>query len=368
MGIQQVESRTSVPEPRKIRLGVRKEGTAFPKNVEYFVLKDAPEVEAVYGKDPKELDIIFLSDDLDESIPTWLKWWSGGVKGKDGNVIGGKLVCKGNGPGADGKPGIAEWWAKREPGQPVPTRECLGDKCPDWNDTKGNRQCKPSMQVFFLLPLVTLHDFYEIDTTSWKTIHSFHDRLRYIKQVNNGKVKLLPFKIVREEEPTEYTDPRTGERKKGTQWVMKLKSNEEFMVKHADRVKEIVAKTSLLEKSLTLPTPQQAALMPMEDNFPVLDAEASSGERVLTAQDLLLDADINQAFSDLEAVTQKKFEEKARLISIRKLENKPNVKEAVISSIQDVIRKELAKNSSAGSVAQGAQGQPPIEIDADGII
>ncbi len=368
MGIQQVDNRTSVPEPRKIRLGVRKEGTAYPKNVEYFVLKDVPEVEAVYGKDPKELDIIFLSDDLDASIPTWLKWWGGGVKGKDGNIIGGKLMCKGNGPSPEGAPGVAEWWAKREPGTPIPARECFGDKCPDWNDAKGNRQCKPSMQVFFILPLVTMHDFYEIDTTSWKTIHSFHDRLRYIKQVNNGRIRLLPFKIVREEEATEYTDPRTGERKKGTQWVMKLKSNEEFMVKHADRVKEIVAKATMLEKSLSLPTPQQAALMPMEDNFPVLEAEALTENRVATAQDLLQDADILQAFADLEAVTQKKFDEKARLISIRKLESKPNVKLAVVESITTAIRKALSDKAPPAAAVEQFVPQTPLQPDADGII
>jgi hypothetical protein len=156
MGIQMVNERSRPPILGKIRLGIKKEsqkGSMFPSEVEYFVLKDAPEVAKVYGPEPKELDVMFLSDELDDAIPTWLRWYSGGGLNKDGEFMGGSCQCIGNGPDKYGNPGQADYRAKRDPiTLIVPKRECLGPKCPDWFGRDGKQQCRQGMNVLAVLP------------------------------------------------------------------------------------------------------------------------------------------------------------------------------------------------------------------------
>jgi len=352
MGIQQIERSDRLPILGKIRLGVRKEaksGAQYPVTVEHFVLHDAPGVSAIYGDDPKELDIIFVSDDFDVSIPTWLKWYSAGIRKSDGSVVGGKLNCYGNGA-LDGVPGVAHHYAKKDPKtKVVPTRPCLQEKCPDWRDAKGNQQCKPTMKVVCLLPRVSWYGAYVIDTTSIISMESFHAQLRHVRALNNGVIKFTPFKIVREETAVTFQDP-TGAQQTSRQFIMHLRPNEGFIEKHGKSVQE---KLGVFRASnLVLTSQDKAALLeaPMEDCFPVDDMAAEAAPASITPQDLLMDPEVSALFDEAASLTGKTWSEKQKLLAIRRRESEPDMKAAVVSELAKIIG--AAKEKAAASAVQ----------------
>lgn len=348
MPIQTIHNAQPVPIIGKIRLGIRKQsasGSDYPSTVEHFVLTDAPDVEKVYGPDPKELDIMFPSDDLEAIVPTWLKWYAGGVRGKDGSMIGGRLQCYGDGPDAEGKPGTAHYLLKRDPiTRVVPTRPCAGALCPDYKSASGVQQCKQSMRVFCMLPLVSWYGVYQIDTTSWNSIHSFATQIRWVKDLNNGVVRMIPFKIVREEKTTNYLDPKTGKEKSGRQYIMMLKPNEVFLEKHGDNMKQKVALAFQASQRYLLPSREETLEAPMEDHFPATEVEVLPAiTAVATAETLVEDADISAAFDSLEKATGKAYAKKARIIAIRKKEGAADLKQAVLDQINQMMKEHEQK-------------------------
>ena len=81
-----------LPRIGLIRLGIKKKnakGMEYPAAVDYFVVPD--EVKKVYGEQPRELDIIFPLDEVDDIFPQFYKRY-GHSKG---------LVCKGDGETAN---------------------------------------------------------------------------------------------------------------------------------------------------------------------------------------------------------------------------------------------------------------------------
>jgi hypothetical protein len=188
-------------------------------NVDHFVLDDAPQVMKVYGDKPKSLDVVFRSDNLEAVAPTWLKWHDRGTEDCTG-----KVKCRGNGPDDKGNPGVAKYYAKQdlETGL-VPTRPCLGEKCPDWVDAREVPQCSPVMDVYVMLPKVTFAGVFKISMTSQLSIKLFHDELERIRQLNQGRIALIPFKLVREELQVRYLHVNRA----FTHWITVIKPNED---------------------------------------------------------------------------------------------------------------------------------------------
>lgn len=341
MGIQEIDHSNRLPILGKIRLGERKEskaGSSYPVTVEHFVLHDAPGVAEVYGPDPKELDIIFVSDDFDVSIPTWLKWYTGGVKRPDGSVVGGRLNCVGNGV-YNGEAGIAQHYAKRNPlTKEVPTRPCLQEKCPDWRDAKGTQQCKQTMKVVCILPRVSWYGAFTIDTTSIISIKSFHAQLKHIRALNNGVIKFVPLKIVREETAVSYQDV-TGKVSTSRQFIMHLRPNEGFMDKFGKSAQEKLNVFRASNLVLTAQDTQALLEAPMEDCFPVEASAPQAPEEtpVMKARALLEDPDIVALFEQASTVTGAQWTEKQKLLSIRKKEQEPDMKASVIAELNKVI-------------------------------
>ena len=90
MPIRGVTEHPNIPRLGKIRLGVKDEDRGFPKNVDHFVVPE--EVAKALGEDePKELHIIFLSDDLDRIASQYYRAYNGSSG----------LICKGDGYNAD---------------------------------------------------------------------------------------------------------------------------------------------------------------------------------------------------------------------------------------------------------------------------
>lgn len=380
MAIQSIQERNQPPVIGTIRLGVRKEtdrGTEYPSNTDYFVLHDAPQIIDVYGATPRELDILFPSDDLEATVPTWLKWYGAGIRGKDGKVVGGKLKCMGNGPDASGAPGQAKHIEKSDPATGVvPSRQCLGEKCPDWNDSKGNRQCKPSMTVYVMLPRVSPFGVFAIHTTSWNSIKSFYDQLQWVKNLNQGKIALIPFKLVKTEKKVKFFDQKKGAESEKIQWIMTLKPNE--------NKEEIAALAETLgrlhQARLTWSAPSQDLLLGagQEDGYTAIDADAveaqaHTAQKLVTAESVSQDPDVVAAFIRMEAALGRTLSAKDRLILVRKKEKEADIKTAVIVAIENAIVSAPARgNQSLQPVSAPSQVQDraavPVHPEADGII
>ena len=373
MGIQTITARTQPPVIGTIRLGIRKEtdrGMEYPSNTNYFVLHDAPQVMEVYGKEPQELDILFPADDLEASVPTWLKWYGAGMKGKDGKVVGGKLKCIGNGPGADGLPGQAKWFDKTDQATGVvPARACLGEQCPDWNDGKGNRQCKPSMTVYVMLPKVSPFGVFAIHTTSWNSIRSFYDQLQWIKNLNNGKIALIPFKLVKTEKKVKFFDQKKGGESEKIQWIMTLKPNENKAEIAA--LAETLGRLHQAKLTWAAPAPELLA-GGVEDSYIALDAESvetqvHTEQKRATAEQIAQDLEVIGAFSRMEAALGRALTPKDRLILVRKKEGEANVKEAVLAAIENAITSAKPKTGATPGQVQ-TMAAVPSHPEADGIL
>jgi len=369
MAIQTITERKQPPVIGTIRLGIKKQsnsGSEYPSNVDYFVLHDAPQVIEVYGKEPKELDIVFPSDDLEQSAPAALKWYGAGVKGKDGKTIGGKPKCIGNGPDSAGNPGIAKFYAKADPATGVvPHRPCLGEKCPDWNDSKGNRQCKPAMTAYVMLPKVSPFGVFAIHTTSWNSIRSFYDQLNWIKQLNGDRIALIPFKLVKLEKKVTYYDHKLQREESKAQWIMQLKPNE-----NKEELLALRGTLDALAKArLSWSAPSVEALPPgLEDHYQVVDEvvadqQAASALSKMTAEAVSQDPEVVAAFVRMEQAMDCKLSPKDRLMLVRKKESKPNVKEAVLAGVEVAIAAAQAKKTPQTQPQPVAATVPPQAED-----
>lgn len=356
MPIHELTENLGVPIKGTIRLGVRKEtarGTEYPDTTEYFVLTDAPDVEAYYGKEPTSLDICFPGDNLDAVLSTWYKYWSPSIK--EGNTVKrGDLVCKGTGPfknkEGNSVPGEATWYdRKRLPSSGIAAglrpggqlqRECWGKGCPDATDNKGNVKCKQTMQVFCILPLVSLGDIYVISTSSWESMRSFHRLLRWHHQAfGSAFVSQNPYRIYREARKIPFTD-KQGNFKESKQYIMFLQglNRESFELEHKDRLS--VLKAQISRGSMTrYITPETVPELPMDELYPCIEAgkQGSASDLIPTSESLMNDPDVVEAFRILEEVTGEKLNDHKRLIGIRQREGSPDQKAAVIKAINDKI-------------------------------
>lgn len=167
-----------MPRLGKIRLGIKavspKTGKEYPKEVDYFVVP--PEVEKVYGPQPKELDIMFPVEDPSVIAPQAYEYY-GSAKG---------LKCTGDGEYAielNETTGVME------------RRECPCDKL--------DKGCTKRMHLRVVLPKVNIGGIYQIDTSSWNSIVDINSGIQYIKcataspQFPEGRLAWIPLKLLR---------------------------------------------------------------------------------------------------------------------------------------------------------------------------
>jgi len=335
MAIQEVEDRVGMPVLGKIRLGIKKQaksGNEYPVSVPHFVLRDAPDVAKQYGETPTELDVIFLSDNEEEVIPYYYKLFAGGSKDKAGNTVGGKLMCKGDGREAD------HFAARDAISRVVPKRECKVKDCVDWG-----RGCKQMMNVMVWIPTASMGGVYQIDTSSWSSIHSFVKQIKFIKKALNGRLTGVPFRIVREAMKTTFVDPKTGKEKSGTQYIMLLKDNPNFWERCGDQVKDRISHlVSGGDKILGLDTMKIAP--PIEEGYPALEDQAQlessvSEARVQASTNVLEDKKILALFEKLTSLKGVTNTPKIRLLTARKFEGQADQEAALTSYLEAEIGK-----------------------------
>ena len=183
----------------KIHLGIKVEGekSSYPKATDYFVCPK--EVQAVHGEKPQELKIAFPTEDPDQWASVFYRAYSS-YRG---------LVCKGTGEYAtrlvdldkvvDSKTGELpldkhpKYW-------PVAHRDtkrtkyfeiiCPPDTCQEY----GRKQCRPIMNLQFLLIDVPGVGVWQIDTSSWNSIHNVLDNIRLIKMLA-GRLSMIPLTL-----------------------------------------------------------------------------------------------------------------------------------------------------------------------------
>lgn len=368
--IKKFEDNIRLPVIGKIRLGVRKlsqSGHEYPSETEYFVLDDAPDVAKIYGDKPTSLEVLFPVDDLNLVMPNYYKWYSGGVKGKDGQVIGGKLNCYGTGE-------IAYHLAKRDPiTRIVPERECLAEKCPDWKGASGKQQCKAAMSLFVLLPRVSLLGLYQIDTTSVIAIQNFVNQMVTIQKAW-GTFRKNHYIIYRNPTVTNHIDDK-GKEIKSTHYILSIKPDENFADVYGAALQQRVNK--LLTGNIQLPSEQVLIESRMEDNYKTesIEAPAAQIDPVDAIKSIANDLDLMPLFEKLVTLKGKKNDEKIRILTARKFEKDKDIRQSLYSYLVSEIKKE--EDKSAAKAATGAVDTPPAPtsppppqatLTADGLI
>lgn len=226
MPIKGLTNELRMPRAGKIHLGVKSitdKGQEYPTPTDYFVCP--PEVIEAIGTDkPKELTIMFPTEEPEQFAPTYLKFFSR-TRG---------LVCKGDGETADrtvnmrailGPDGAMPNMPDTPEAWPVVDRdarpedigrhtiECRGDQCPDY----GKRGCGRMMMLQFLMPDVPGLGIYQIDTGSRNGILNIYGGIELVRAIV-GRVSMIPLKL--RIGPIETVSPETG--RKQTNYVMSL--------------------------------------------------------------------------------------------------------------------------------------------------
>jgi len=230
-----------------IRLGILVDNATgrgqHPVQTDYFVLKDAPDIQAFYDEQGvekvRELDVLLPFPDVERNFDAWYQVWAGGV-----------LVCQGDGefvqyatplrvevkkrkkgeqtvetthvhgaPGetlvANGEAQVAFEWNghKFAPGDPV---ECPGESHDLYPHCAA---CKLSalLKVMMADPALFRMGYYQISTGSKRNYDTIMGTLELFPA---DRVNAIPFKLRLVEEQITYTE--NGQRKKGTKWFLQL--------------------------------------------------------------------------------------------------------------------------------------------------
>jgi hypothetical protein len=344
----------------KIRLGEKKisqGGKEYPVETPHFVLTDAPDVARVYGDAPTSIDCFFISDDPNEVMPYWYKWYAGGAKDKDGKMVGGRLQCYGNGE-------VAHHMAKRDPvTRVVPTRTCLAEKCTDWI-VNGKQQCRPSMSVYVLVPLASLFGVYQIDTNSVSAINNFISIVGSIK-AQWGVLKNIPFRIYREPTNIQFVD-KDGKSQSRVHYVLNIVPNKEgFLAKHGDLMRNTLLE---LSSGAAMAVPTQKLLEESTNDIIVEEVGAKPPGIEAIAED----PELAPLFVKLTALKGKANSPKTRQLTARQFEKATDIKGALMNYLNTQIADAEAKAKAAATVEHKASPPPPAapmpQGNADGLI
>ena len=195
MPIHGLTTQRRLPRLGKIRTGtkvVHQNGREYPRAVDHFVCP--PEVQEVYGPEPKALDVILPIDSEELVASAWYKAYTGS-RG---------LVCKGDGLNANRLIDASK--KEAEPGTgvltgPIAGRDAketewtLGIVCPGREcEYYGSKQCREVMSLQFLLPTVPGLGVWQLDTGSYHSIINIYSGLELIRGIF-GTVAMIPLTL-----------------------------------------------------------------------------------------------------------------------------------------------------------------------------
>jgi hypothetical protein len=183
MPIKGVTEVVRLPRLGKIRLGIKKEnasGVSYPFQTEYFVCPE--EVRKVFGEKPRELRIMFPTDDQTQWASQYLRCYSAS-RG---------LVCRGDGETAVAKIDVrtGEIASKESAETEMKEITCNPAKCAYYQKA----QCRRVMNLQFLLPDCLGFGVYQLDTSSFFSIVNVNSSLELIRGTC-GRLSMLPLSL-----------------------------------------------------------------------------------------------------------------------------------------------------------------------------
>lgn len=260
--IDKISDIRRLPRLGKLRLGIKKEGQKgpYPSATDYFVCPE--EVKSIHGETPRELPVMFPSDDIELIAPQWFKCYS----------YSQGLLCKGDGKHCKRKVDTDTGdFANRDTREWVLTDGiCEPEHCP----MIGTKQCRKMMSLLFILHEVPGLGVYQLDTSSFYSIVNINSQLApdgFLRHFTRGKIAFIP--LILSVEPREVTPPGVSRK---TVHILNVRAD----VKLAD-----IIRISRQEPArILLPTLEEEE--PPEDLFPeevLAEAEAVEGEEKVVA-------------------------------------------------------------------------------------
>ncbi len=183
MAIKGVSEIIRLPRLGKIRLGIKKEneeGTSYPVPTEYFVCPD--EVKKVFGDKPKELRIMFPTEDEKQWASQYLRCYSASHG----------LICRGDGEMAVARVNMRTGGIASKERSEIELQEitCNPTKC-IFHQTV---QCRRVMNLQFILPDCPGFGVYQLDTSSFFSIVNVNSCLELIRGVC-GRLSMIPLSL-----------------------------------------------------------------------------------------------------------------------------------------------------------------------------
>jgi hypothetical protein len=246
-----------LPRLGKIRLGLKKEaeGTTYPEPTDYFICPE--EVRKVFGEKPRELNIMFPTDDPGQWASQYLRCYSESRR----------LVCRGNGKVAVARNSVnsgrlaATWESEL---QEIP---CHPAGCAAYQQER----CRQVMNLQFLLPDCPGFGVYQLATSSYHSMVNINSSLELIYNICR-RYAMIPLSLQLVEKEVQPA----GQIK--TAWVLNLAPGYSLfeMQKYAQMPPE---------QALVLPPPDSEA---PDDLFPqeVLKRD-QSGKRSVEEEELI---------------------------------------------------------------------------------
>jgi hypothetical protein len=183
MPIKGVTEVVRLPRLGKIRLGIKKKnasGVPYPCPTDYFVCP--PEVKKAFGEKPRELRIMFPTDDPTQWASQYLRCYSAS-RG---------LICRGDGETAVAKTDVLTGEVASRESAETELKEvtCNPAKCAYYQ--KG--RCRRVMNLQFLLPDCPGFGVYQLDTSSFYSIVNVNSSLELIRGTC-GRLSMLPLSL-----------------------------------------------------------------------------------------------------------------------------------------------------------------------------
>jgi hypothetical protein len=199
-----------MPRLGKIHLGIRKfrnkdDKKGYPQATNYFVVPD--EVKAVYGEQPTELDVMFLSSDLSVIMPHWFKVYGASTVAP---------ICRGDGCKAqrlDLKTG------SRIEVECLSPKLCKFNQYIDGNGEVKAKGCAPTLNLMVNLPGIPGLGTYQIDSKSWNGLRELLNDIGIVKAALNGRIAFVPLKLRLMEREVDRQDPVKGQTKKRIRYM-----------------------------------------------------------------------------------------------------------------------------------------------------
>ncbi len=170
-----------LPRQGKIRLGIKKEGdanTTYPTLTDYLVCPD--EVKKVFGDKPKELKIMFPTEDESQWATQYLKCYS----------VPRELICRGDGEIAVARVDKATGSIAAKDAVDTELREitCNPESCAYYQRSR----CRRVISLQFLIPDCPGFGVYQLNTSSLYSIVNINSSIKFIRGICQ-RISMIPL-------------------------------------------------------------------------------------------------------------------------------------------------------------------------------